>query len=92
MQYKRYVVFVLLIILLSLTSCVTIRYEPQEGVWYCEELQMQLSYEQDTESFVTEGNRKIRVYCETDRGSKWIGVNSAISADGHYLGGTVVSG
>ena len=61
-------------------------YEPQSGVWYCEELQIQLSYEDDEVTYITENGKQIIGTCETDRGSKWIGVLCRTDEVGYYVG------
>ena len=66
--------------------CVPVRYEPQEGVWYCEELQIQLSYEHDAATYITENGDKIFGICGTDRGSKLIGILCQSTHGGHYVG------
>lgn len=69
-----------------LVVCVPVRYEPQEGVWYCEELQIQLSYEDDARTYITENGNRILGICGTDRGSKLIGILCQSTHAGHYVG------
>ena len=64
----------------------SVRYEPQEGVWYCEELQIQLSYEDDAATYITENGDRIFGICGTDRGSKLIGILCQSTHGGHYVG------
>lgn len=46
------------------------RYEPEDGIWYCAELQIQLSYEQDVEGFIVKNGEKILTTCGSDQGVK----------------------
>jgi len=46
------------------------RYEPEEGVWFCEELQIQISYEKNANTFLIENGEKINCACGSDRGVK----------------------
>lgn len=50
------------------------RYEPNEGIWFCEELQIQLDYSGKAETFVIESGAKIQCGCGSDRGIKEIRV------------------
>ena len=45
---------------------------PEEGVWYSDTMQMQLSFEYDTESFVTINGKKMICLCINNRNSKRI--------------------
>ena len=56
--------------LLVLMGCVaTPTWVPEVGVWYCEELQMQLSFEDDIDSYAVIGDKKVICGCGADRGS-----------------------
>lgn len=45
-------------------------WRPEDGVWYCEELQMQLSFEKGQRSYVVLDGTNIVCACENARGSK----------------------
>ena len=45
-------------------------WRPEQGVWYCEELHMQLSFEKGYKSYVILDGEAILCACENDRGSK----------------------
>lgn len=81
---------ILLVAIGSLTACsvplflIPIDWMPEGGVWYCEELQLQLSFEKDVESYIlVDGEQKkcaieyqqysneLFVYCFQD-GNEWI--------------------
>ena len=86
---KKPIIFLILMTLLVrsvFVGCEPVRYEPQEGVQYCEELQIQLSYEHDAATYITENGDKIFGICGTDRGSKLIGILCQSTHGGHYVG------
>lgn len=67
------VIFV--VILLCFTSCRT-NWMPEDSVWYCDELQMQLSFISGVESFCIIDGEKIPCICENDTSSMWFCVFS----------------
>ena len=72
------------------TGCVPTQYEPQEGVWYCEELQIQLSYKSDAPCFVIENDEKIVCGCGSDRGVNYIQVLCQETDNPYYYLGEMV--
>lgn len=74
---KQLRIALLFMILFSVwcVGCVPDQYEPEEGIWYCDELQIQLSYESDAECFVIKDGEKIRCACGSDRGVNHIEVS-----------------
>lgn len=42
---------------------------PEDGIWYCEELQMQLAFEKDSETYTIINGEKIICVWENNRGS-----------------------
>ena len=66
-------------ILLCLAGCYT-EWMPQDGSWYCEELQMQISFD-GGECFSVYEGEKIKCDCINDRGSTWF----AIISQEHYI-------
>ena len=61
-------VFLFALLCSALVGCISDQYEPEEGIWYSEELQIQLSYEQHTQSFAIINGEKIVCACGSDRG------------------------
>ena len=59
-----------------LLTCTPPDYYPDEGVWYCAELQMQLDFGGDDESFAIVNGEKIMCGCGADRGSTWLMVGN----------------
>lgn len=57
-----------------LTGCASTQYIPEEGVWYCDELEIQLSFENSAVSYITENGQQIIGICENDRGSQWVSI------------------
>ena len=50
------------------------QYEPDEGIWFCEELQIQLDYNGGNETFIEEGEM-LHCGCGSDRGVNEIQVS-----------------
>lgn len=69
------VIFILFIMLSAFVGCTPDQYEPKEGIWFCEELQIQLSYEQHTQSFTIINGEKIKCACGSDRGVPYLHVS-----------------
>ena len=67
---------IILLILILCAGCVPDQYEPEEGVWFCKELQMQLSYEKGIQSFLVENGEKIICSCGSDRGVQYLFVTN----------------
>lgn len=77
MKYSKGIRLFLILfqVLFTCAGCVPDQYEPEEGVWVCEELQIQLSYEQNTPCFVVKNGEKIICACGSDRGVQYIYVS-----------------
>lgn len=67
---------VVLHLLIFFPGCAPVQYEPEEGVWYCDELQIQLSYERDVPTYIVEDGEMILCACGSDRGVKWLEVSN----------------
>lgn len=80
---ERKLVSILLVLLLCGLAVVVLSpklHFPDAGIWYCDELQMQISFEDDTASAVVDG-KKIPCIWETDGEEKRISVRC--SEDGY---------
>ena len=51
------------------------QFEPAEGIWFCEELQIQLDYNDGSETFIIEEGEILHCSCGSDRGVKEIQVS-----------------
>lgn len=56
------------ILLPFLSACSPDQYEPTEGVWYCEELNIQLSYESDEITYMVIDGELVVCACGSDKG------------------------
>ena len=65
---KKSCIFVLLSLLLLTASCTPDSFEPEEGVWYCPELNIQLSYESGIPSYIVVEGETVICACGSDRG------------------------
>lgn len=84
-----FIFFLMLVITISSPA----QFEPSDGIWYCDELSIQLSYEKGEESFVIFDDEKIVCACVTDPGSDILAVLSQDPDTAQYtLGETVFSG
>ena len=66
---------ILILIVLAVGIIFPVQHEPEEGIWFCEALQIQLCYEQDGETFIIEDGKKIICSCGSDRGAKAVDVH-----------------
>ena len=71
-------IILLAVLLFALISAIayTPNYEPEEGIWYCEQLQIQLDYSGKGETFIKKDDVKIRCSCGSDRAVKMLQVFS----------------
>lgn len=60
---------------LMIAFCEPVDYFPQDGIWYCEELQMQVSFADDDKTFAYVNGEKIYCTWGYDRGSTWLGLH-----------------
>lgn len=67
-------------------------WRPEDGVWYCEELQMQLSFEKGQKSYVVLDGRVIPCACENNRGSKDVLVFCQVNGSEYVIGDLIFSG
>lgn len=71
-------------------GCTPDQYEPENGVWYCEELQIQLSYDVGKECFIVINGEKIAAACGSDRGVNRLVVSSQqANHPDYYMGETI---
>jgi len=67
---SRIALICVLFFLVSCLSCCYTEWMPTEGIWYCEELQLQISFDR-SESYIVIDGQKIACDCLNDRGSAW---------------------
>lgn len=65
---------------------------PQNGNWYCEELKLQLSFENPQDCFIYIENEKITCGCGSDKGSSWMSVGCQEYTSHFELGEEVFGG
>ena len=75
-----------------ISSVSTKDYFPEEGQWYCEELQLMVSFESSQECYIIKNGEKIICGCEIDRGSSWLSVGCQDEEQGYYVLGEEVFG
>lgn len=80
---------ILFLLILSSTPMV---FFPEEGVWYCEQLQIQISCEQPEDCWILSNGEKIQCTWGSDRGSKWMSVSSQDRTTGQFKLGQEVLG
>jgi len=89
MRARIVLICVSFLLVSCLSSCYT-EWMPTEGIWYCQELQMQISFEEN-ESFVVIDNQKVACACLNDRGSAWFFVLIQGKNDRYPVGTEVFS-
>lgn len=67
-----------------------VHFFPQDGIWYCEELQLQISFSDDDETFTYADGEKVYCSCDYDRGSAWLGLHCRNYYSKSYQVGDVV--
>lgn len=65
-------ILIIVLVLIIFSSCQHQRYVPTEGQWFCEELQIQLSYDDGHSSYLLDNGEKIVCSNETDPGTRCI--------------------
>ena len=63
---------------------------PKEGIWFCEELQMQISFEPNQRSFKLVGEHKITCSWRHDKNSRYISIVCLEEKNAMYTFGDVV--
>ena len=101
-QSKRISVSALLLIYLCVLLCACslstyepriIFWRPEEGIWYCEELQIQLSFEENHDSYMVIDGIQIRCVWENDTNSQDIRVLcQGANTFGYGMGESLFSG
>ena len=74
---NKKVIFTLALIVfvaLFVTTCRPVSYFPDEGKWYCKELEMQLDFSSDGDCFIVQNGEKIRCAFVNHRGSDFLSV------------------
>lgn len=87
---KRMLFVCVLVALLCLGGCTVTKWVPDDGTWYCEELQIQLSFTKERESFAIIDGQTIICVVENDRGSKEVALICQSSNDLGFQVGDVV--
>lgn len=86
---KKLLLFLIVIgMCLSLSGCELtdllpkpVQYMPEEGVWYCEDLQIQLSFEANICNYVLVDNVKVEANWHNDPGAKTFSIMSAYGVE-----------
>ena len=68
MKFKVIMIYSIVLCFFSCIGCTPDQYEPENGVWYCDELQIQLSYDVGKECYAIINGEKIKAACGSDRG------------------------
>ena len=85
-------VLLFLVLILSIVSCEPAAYFPEEGIWYCRELQIQISGDRPVDCWIISEGEKIQCTWGSDRGSKWMSVGCQDPKTERYHMGEVVFG
>lgn len=79
MKIRKYCLVCIMIILsLLLCACCPLcdrpnhRWVPYEGVWYCDQLQVQLAFDGVSENYIIIDGEKVICNVENDPGSTWL--------------------
>lgn len=90
MKFRAIVIYAVTLCIAFCMGCTPDQYEPENGVWYCEDLQIQLSYDIGKECYAIIDGEKIKTACGSDRGVNRLCVSN--QQKGHpkyYMGETI---
>lgn len=62
------------VLILCIVSCEPAVYFPEEGIWYCRELQIQISCDNLEDCWILSEGEKIQCTWGSDKGSSWMSV------------------
>ena len=96
MSYIKRTTYALLVcVIVLLTACndykITL-WRPEFGIWYCDALEMQLSFEKNTSSYVVQDGKCIECEWTNDRGSTYISVRYLWDGQQKYGDSTIFYG
>jgi hypothetical protein len=101
MKYVKHLLSILIIVFIALFVYVIFVFIakpmdkvwcPEDGVWYCEELQIQISFEPGKKSYAVLDGTVVPCVCENDRGSKDLLVLCQANGNGYAIGEIIFSG
>lgn len=89
------IVGIVLYLAINISICVvfgglTLSYLPEDGVWFCEALNLQLSFDEEYDCYYIINGTKIRCTWENDRGSRFLTVLCQDSGVNTYSVGEVI--
>ena len=87
--FRNSCIFITIIVIVALVvvTCKPVEYFPDEGEWYCEELEMQLAFGSDGNCFVMINGQEMKCGCGSDKGSNYLSVGcQELNCDHCYLG------
>lgn len=90
MKFRAIIIYIMALCFIFCMGCTPDQYEPESGVWYCEDLQIQLSYDVEKECFAIINGEKITAACGSDRGVSRLSVyNQQENHPEYYMGETI---
>lgn len=86
---QLWLLFIPVLLLIIIPGCYT-EWMPIDGIWYCEELQIQIAFSSYGECFAMIDNQKVICDCINDRGSTWFSVVvQQGNVNGHPIGSSI---
>ena len=95
MSYIKRICALFLCLLVLLTGCADYEitlWRPDSGVWYCDELEMQLSFDKSVPCYIVQDETRIECEWSNDRGSLYIAVRYLWNGQQKYGDATVFYG
>ena len=83
-QYRVSILLIIIICIATLSACKRIDHIPSEGIWYCDELQMQLSDKYDESFMMVEGTKVTLGWGASDPGTNILMVCSLHYPETYY--------
>lgn len=84
---KLFIIICIIGLMLTLVQCKPYQTFPQEGIWYCEELQIQICFDKDREkrnTYAIIDDEKINCVLYTDYGNRYFSIVCQDMITGKY--------
>ena len=94
-RINRIMLVYLICLAVFLTGCLSPKitlWRPEDGVWFCDALRMQLSFDQNTPCYITQKENRIHCSWENDRGSVYIYIFCIEDTSQYSYGDTLFCG
>lgn len=95
MKYTKHILLLFMILIVFCGCDISFKdnWVPQDGIWRCEDLQLELSFEKGVDTYIEIEGQRIRCVCLNDKGSQYISVLiQETGVHSYVIGSTVFYG